>query len=183
MFVACSAIDWIQAAAVVCGVWIGYRGLLTWREQLRGNVRHDSALSLLERAYLVRDALQSIRRACTFAGPLVGCDLDEARAACERFNEEVSEPRTALDVARVRAEAVFGVEQVGTLLRPLHKISGKIRVGVDHEILRRSKSEASHPPRVEGICWVSDDPDRDEWTAGILAALRPLEEWARSELR
>jgi hypothetical protein len=174
--------DWIQAAAVAVGVVIAALGLVTWRKQLRGTRAEETALGLLEAALRARDAFQDARHAVTFGGPISGSDYGSALAAAQSVDESLRNATRGLDVARVRAEAVFG-PSARRVADDVYAVGGRLRATVWRTLLARAKDAQPVAPATEDFAaWTSDDPDKDEGTRAILAAIEPVEAWARRVL-
>ena len=53
------------------GVYVAFRGLSTWRRQLKGNYEYELTKKLLKSLYTARDVIKSIRSPMVFAGESV----------------------------------------------------------------------------------------------------------------
>ncbi len=51
----------VTAIAAVCGVWIAWKGLQTWREQLKGTTEYQLAKEILRAVYDVQETYRFIR--------------------------------------------------------------------------------------------------------------------------
>ncbi len=123
-------LDVVQTVAVSAGAaltaFFAWRGIDTWRRQLKGRAEYEAARAALRCAYRVRDALSMVRSplmtageeaaACAEVDP-AGAELDpstshaQARRQAAAYQvrwRAVASALSDLDVARVEAEALWG---------------------------------------------------------------------------
>jgi len=53
--------NWITAIAAICAVFIAWRGLATWRKELKGKSEYETAKQVLKAVYKVREAFIIVR--------------------------------------------------------------------------------------------------------------------------
>jgi hypothetical protein len=120
----------IQAVAVSAGAaltaFFAWRGVDTWRRQLKGRAEYEAARAALRSAYRVRDALSIVRSPFMTSGEqaAAGAEVDPQLSELDPSSSETQARRQAagyqvrwravasalsdLDVARVEAEALWG---------------------------------------------------------------------------
>lgn len=100
----------VQAAAVCGGVWIAWKGLQTWRAQLKGTTEYELARNLLRSVYKTKEAINHLRAPFRFIRPSAspaeqqGARIKDWEARAKVFVDAFEELR----MYRLEAEVVFG---------------------------------------------------------------------------
>lgn len=139
----------LQAVGLLVGVGVAWRGLQTWRDQMRGQAEHAAACALLRCTLRLRDILLAVR------DPLIGpqeiraglidagiapeevdaralhAGVEGRRAAYEHRWKEAVQAQTDLGIATVEAEVLLGPdarERVSALGSLAQRLRGAISV-------------------------------------------------------
>ncbi|MBI4302432.1 MAG: hypothetical protein HY664_07490 [Chloroflexi bacterium] len=118
----------LGASAIIVAV-VGFKGLRSWRAQLKGNAEYEVARRLIRSALAVRDTIYNYRGFLTYSGE----SIDRKRSTSEAEPEaivldeefahrnrliEVQRARSDLHQAALEAEALWG-KPVNKALGPL----------------------------------------------------------------
>jgi hypothetical protein len=196
----------ISALAAVAVVLIAYKGLSTWKEQLKGNVEFEIGRKLLRSLYRVRDAVGYVRNPFASASE-IGAALKEAGFEVSFRDEDYHwksqqalymmrwkmalDAFTELDLASFEAEVLWGkdiTEKLERLRRLLHKLNITIVT-----YIRDLQTPRRHDPSEEEIM-ESDDIlyakggateegySRSKYTAEFSDAINQIEDFIRPRL-
>lgn len=192
--------DMSTGGAACIGVYVAYRGLESWRRQLRGNTEYDLAKRALTHVYQLRDAFEHVRfplmsyQEMPIDPAKPGEDLSReerefrgfARAYEERWNKVV-EASVRLEATLFEVEVLWGQSAKDAFTR-LFELRGELLGAVDSELrvrnpkvpagLRRAAEEGIGRRRqvLYGTIGRSEDPFRDDVAACIKvveSVLRP----------
>ena len=118
--------------ATLFGIYIGYRGLVTWWDQLRGKADFELARRIMERTYRLRNAVRQARSIWGFIP-----DEDLGLPVHERMLKDysrrwqsVNEVGAELDAAVIEAEALWGATFLDDIL-PLRKAISNLLVNIE----------------------------------------------------
>lgn len=113
--------DAATGAAAIIAVWVAWKGLTTWRRQLKGQADFEVARGLVRATYILRDAFWSCRAPLLMAGEfpdgwaLHGHQSNEERAQGHAFLyrnrwKDVGDALRTFDSAALEAEAMWGAD-------------------------------------------------------------------------
>ena len=198
--------DIIVAIVSIAGLIIAFRGLRTWRKQLKGNTEYNLARRLLRAAFRTRDALSIVRNfhmpAAEIAQAMNSVDqadendgskatkLDVHALVYNQRWRAVTEALSDLDVERLESETIWGPAVV-VALKPLHDSVSKLRAAIDRFLRHNTREREGRCPAlteetIEELDRViyqrSTDPAEDSFTAEVHAAIGTLEEFVKPKL-
>jgi hypothetical protein len=174
--------------AAIIGVWIAWRGLKSWRDQLTGRTEYELARRLLRAVYRVRDGIRSVRNhgivpaEVAVASAEAGIEHDNSRIdfsneqICAVYNrrwQHLASVLSDLDVEALEAEVLWEQKAVERL-RPLRQCVSKLRTNL-YLYLRglqnpTQRATAQRSEQIDKIIYeFSEDPNEDEFTAGVSA--------------
>ena len=180
--------------AALAGVVIAWRGLNTWRRELRGQEDYALARRILRAALEVRDVIKSARFA--------GYTAEEQKAAIEAIRAESKEPdfdgieeevfwrrqgavrsaMSALEAEATEGEALWGIGTVAS--RPLADCAGELEGAINRFVRYGKRPRPGDDPRffedAAAIVWNLKTPD--EFGARLGEALQTLEGAIRPRL-
>ena len=76
----------VYIAVAVFGVVIAWRGLSTWRTQLKGNVEHEAARRLYKAVLKLRDAMSHVRNPAIWPAEMVEAETKYPEARKDTTN-------------------------------------------------------------------------------------------------
>ncbi|WP_342069048.1 hypothetical protein [Yoonia algicola] len=139
-----------MAIAVAFGVYVAWRQLHSWRDELLLRKQADVAEELLASALTVSDELKSLR------SPFDSIPKDEVgnkgflyRQRYERFIDK-AEIFVRLRSAQVRAEALLDIKEISQAVDTLFKVRQRCLIALDMLFDRAERGESSY----------EDDDDR-----------------------
>ncbi len=71
-------------AAAIIAIYVGIKGLGTWRRQLRGNTEYTLAKNVLTAIYELREAISSVRFWISFHSPGLDLPEDQGKSMSEK---------------------------------------------------------------------------------------------------
>ena len=114
-----SVLAWLQGireivivAATIFGIYAGYRGLLTWWDQLRGKADFELARRILERTYQLRNVIRQVRNPFGFLTQ-EEVQIPRHEQLRQKFTTmwgEVNEALAELQTAALESEVLWGQE-------------------------------------------------------------------------
>lgn len=134
--------DIAVSGAAVIGAVVAWKGLGTWRQQLKGANEYELARRILKCTYHLRDAIAAARSPVMFGGEMpkppsaeaTRMGIDEVhfygknRAYEERWRN-VQEKRSALRAELLEAEALWGAK-LKPLFQPLFTLQHELWVAI-----------------------------------------------------
>ncbi len=129
-----------MAVVVGLGVWIAYKQLHSWKDQVAYQKRSEAAENLLSKAIYVSDEIRALRSPYDQI-PVDKVD-DKTFALERRYNRfvEKNDLFENLREAQVKAEAVLGNDEVGKKIDVLFQVRNEVLTAIDMLI-----SEAQSP--------------------------------------
>ena len=195
--------DLIVALAAVVGAAIAWRGLQTWKRQLKGGVEYDLARRLMRCTYLYRDALIALRHPAMFGWEMpsppddVRAEMshDEirhfgtARAYQSRW-EKVTAARTALDTELIEAEVLWGDGVKGvyeSMFALQHELFGVVlmylRATDPKENAHTKESLLDALAKKRDIMYDLSGVQPDEFSKDLSSAVGKVEEFVKPHLQ
>jgi hypothetical protein len=135
-------VSWLEVVKNIAPVigatiasFVAVRGLNTWREQLRGKVKHDAATTLLGAVFHLREAINNVRNPYMSAAEIsvsmqeLGVDAqygDEdwnrksSGAVYQKRWSSIVDSMANLNVDAIEAEVIWG-DDIKTILSPIRK--------------------------------------------------------------
>jgi len=151
-----------QGAGALVLAWVGWRGLSSWRKQLRGTRSQALAEETLSLVYRVRDAIDDIRQPWAFTGEMnkverVTDESDQSFEGRKQYGvveiryQRHAESVAQLEAIRYRVSAVFGKEPadaVEEVLIILRRVRNEAANAVRHKQLVQQQSALldQYPP-------------------------------------
>jgi hypothetical protein len=196
--------DLVIALAAAVGAGVGVLGLKAWRRQLKGNTEYELARRLLRAVYRVRNALQNVRNPFISSGEIVQA-LKDAGKAPEEIKRDlakaevdgavyaarwkpVADAISELQVEALEAEVIWDAT-VSDTLKPLYKCVSELNVSL-WQFLRDTQGgyRRGLPPeqieKIEKVVYFeSSDPEKDNFTRGLQAAVGLVEKLAKPKLK
>lgn len=118
--------DLLVSGAAIAGVVVAFKGLSTWRRQLKGKTEHDLSRRLLVTVFKYRDAIRGVRNPAMFSNEIPqppdekskNMNQDQIRfyGIAEAYQarwDKVQDERVSLYADLLEAEAIWGVELKG----------------------------------------------------------------------
>ena len=133
----------IVAVGAIVAVVIAYRGLQTWRDQVRGKSEHDCARAFLASILHFQEAIRATR----FPGMYIDPESPEEGEAqgfqdrVRRLDEVMSEMRHS----GIEADVLWGSEKVKAMLAPLIECYGELTTSIREYC--RARSDADYARR------------------------------------
>lgn len=160
------------AVAALVGVTIAYRGLETWKRQLRGAAHFDSCRKFLLAVYRLRDEFASIR------SPLRQITMKPDETHQTAYNRDLLERHERLaSLMRECEVAAYDVEaMVGTVVRDwlkdLRRPVIKIAIAIESYIKRSGHQDQEE---MLGVLHETHRPRSEEFTSQIKKAIDAVE--------
>lgn len=143
------------AVAALIGVGIAWKGLRSWRDEVRGRAKYDVARRVLRAVYEVRNGIAFVRSPFIRKGEAgterSDDDGERTRADRERRDsrwQTVTRPMADLQVALLDAEVLFGsafAEAFKELYQLVHELGlniGYLAEGLANPEIARARGEA-----------------------------------------
>lgn len=121
----------VSTLAILFGAFLAYRGVDSWRRQLRGSTEYQLGLKILQSVYKIRNEIESTRNRYSLSSECDGRskkENEDARESSLRDQEYVYTQRLKTLIAKERelynvefeTAAAFG-PKINDKLEPLHK--------------------------------------------------------------
>jgi hypothetical protein len=192
----------ISAIAAVMVAFIAWKGLNTWKEQLRGNAEYENGRKLLSAVYKIRNTVDQVRNPFASAGEIgsalkaAGYDVkfrdddyhwkSQQALYLLRWNK-VLEAITELDLAALEAEVFWGkdiTEKLDILRRLLHKLIITINAYIKElEHPRRRDITEEEIMETNGILYALEKSANEGYSADFSEAIKQIEDFIRERLR
>ena len=149
--------DIILSLAAIVAVFVGLRGLGTWRRQLRGNTEYQLAKSMLVSVYELREAIASVRFPLMQYSREPDLPQEELKELSQREREwhvlaqayqrrwePVPTAKAKLDANVLEAEAVWGPE-IRAKFSQLNPLIVKLHCAIQDHLEARNPNEGPGP--------------------------------------
>jgi hypothetical protein len=190
----------VIAAAAVAAAVIAWRGLKTWRDELRGRTEYDLARRVMHAVYRVREAIRFVRSPHMLSGEYEGrpgrnpdaitSDSADVRYAYQARWGKVSEAMVELDAVSLECEVLWG-SSLSQARAELAKCLAELQVNVMKHLrasdnagltfLSRKPMTAEELKANDAIIW--EISDQDAFGDRVQAAVALFEDRMRLRLR
>ena len=194
--------DVVLGGAAIVGAVVAWRGLKTWKRQLKGGVEYELARRLLRCTYKYRDALSWVRHPMMLASEMP-LPPEENRA---RMNQEeirhygsgagyqarwngVTTARNNLQAEILEAEVLWGASARATfapLYKLQHELFGAIYLylrSMDPKLSEQSRHSLSESlAKKRDIVFDLSGPEPDEFVVDLNSAVNKIEEFVKPHL-
>lgn len=193
--------DSVVIAASGTGIYVAFKGLSTWKRQIRGQSEYALAKEILINTYKLRDALIDVRNPLMVSyegGPLTAEKMAESDALKAHHNqvskgyqsrwEKVTQSKTSLSVNLTESEAMWGgdVKKLAMRLFDLERfLYSNIRQYlrfIDPEASEKSKElyKAKYSLIHETI--YDDLSETDTYNLRLKESILPLEKYLKKKM-
>ncbi len=185
----------------IIGVYIATRGLQTWRHQLHGNTEYELARRLLRATFRVRDKIRMVRNPYMSSSEISQAveneypnepdrKEDHADSTTAVYNSRWNQLREALsdlNVECVESEVIWG-DHVPSRLKPLHAAIIELHVAIIRHLRqfgrRPEEISSEEQEKIDRMVYeISEDPDKDAFTARIQSAVNEVQEFLKPKLK
>lgn len=179
-------------AAAITAIYVGIKGLGTWRRQLRGNTEYTLAKNILTSMYELREAISGVRNPFMMYSSepdLPQEELDElsqkekewlalAQAYQKRL-EPIPAARAKLKANLLEAEAVWGHDLVAKI-NPLFRLIKELWLAIQEHLEARTPTIPYESPGSDIIkkrhaILYEGDPEKDDFKNQLEDAIRKVE--------
>ncbi len=188
--------DSILTISVAFGAFVAFRGLQTWRKQLKGNAEYEQARRLLRSVYAYRNAIEVVRNPFTPSseyGPGRPQNPEENRNAIVKVYENrwksITGASTELEVELIGAEVLWGSE-VANLVKQLYHFRGLLYAAINAHLrdLKRPNKNSQEELKIEGmlpaeILYSLYDPEKDPFLRKMNALFNQIEDKLKQYLK
>lgn len=193
-----SVSDAVVALAAAIGALAAWRGLKTWKDQIKWQINHDLARRVLLATYRYRDSIWDVRRrnftksemtSERILPPYQWLTSDGTRLAMERRLTSVANARLELSSVLVEAEVLWGaslkapfskmLEEERRLSRAVWLFLQSIEDGLEKD------GRASAAKRVKedgGFHFEANDPDADSFRKNFNSLVGSVEKSLREKM-
>lgn len=186
----------ITPIAAVC---IGYKGLDTWRKQLKGNTEYTLAKSALTCLYELRACIGVARNSFGFSSEpnLPQEQLEKmnhqlrnwhaARQTYEKRWEPVSAAMSKLEVLLFEIEAVWGHEKVAEF-KKLRAVVFELRWAMEDDLenrnpeLNRQELDRDEQNKIRRVLYRGSPKNRDEYNEKLEEAISKVETFLKPHI-
>lgn len=195
--------DVLLGGAGVVGAVVAWRGLETWKRQLKGGVEYDLARRVLRCTYKYRAALEAVRNPLMLVSEMqpppeeqrVRMNQDEIRhygskAGYQARWDAVSEALNNLETEILEAEVLWGAPS-RTVFEPLFKLQHELS-GAIYLYLRSTDPRQADDARKglldslagkRDIVFDLSGPEPDEFANDVGKAVRKVEDYVKPHLQ
>lgn len=197
--------DIAVGGAAVIGAVVAWKGLGTWRQQLKGANEYELARRILKCTYHLRDAIAAARSPVMFGGEMPKPPSEEsARMGAEQIRfygttrayeerwRNVQERRSALQAELLEAEALWGAK-LKPLFQPLFTLQHELWVAIHLYIQSinpdspagnsHAFSKLLHEKHGDVMYDLSEGEDKpDRFAKAVQLAINSIEEELRKHL-
>jgi len=193
----------VVAVAAAATAFFAWRGVNTWRRQLKGHAEYELARTALRAAYQVRDAFSMVRSPFMSSGEQAAAlaevdpeakDLDpssddaRARALAAGYQvrwRTVASALSDLDLARVESEAMWGVEAAACFAE-LRRCAAELNAALTMYLRRERETYRVAPPTdfdEQQFRTVYGGGESDEFWERVKSAVGAVEAFFRPKLK
>jgi hypothetical protein len=198
------ASDVTVALASFGAVCIAWRGLDTWRRQLKGQTEYDLARRVLVSLFKFRDAIYAVRHPAMWVSESPTMPDDNKKSLTreevlhagrmgeyEKRWERLNEPRSSLYADLIEAEAIWGPE-LKKLFDPIYGLQSELRVNlemhlelVDPNTPQEDKDAIAEiePKKRRRMIYDRLSTDHDDFRRQFEDAVKQIEEYLRPKLK
>lgn len=128
--------DFLQFIIAGVGIWIAWRGLSTWREQIEGGIKHETSRRLHRSVLKLRDAIGHVRNPAIWPEESMKAEVKYPQADKSTVSavyylrwEKVIEALSELEVEQLEAEVLWGKDVV-VRLKPIRSCVAKLNLSL-----------------------------------------------------
>lgn len=195
--------DVVVACAAVAATITAWRGLTTWRDQLRGTVEYELARRVLKGVYYVRDAVARVRDPFMFAAEMPEPPVEKMASMSReqsRFHgiseayqarwKQVIEARRNLDADLLEAEVVWG-RDLKTRVDAVRKLEHELFIAVRHHLQLQNPDERIETReavekisrKLRDVLYEGGDGETDPFADDYSGSVAEVENYLRPHLR
>ena len=176
----------VTIAALVAAI-VAAIGLTTWRQQFKGKAERDLARRMLHATYKTRDAIQSARQQAMGALRQAEDKKSPHETQKQVFNahwKNIIQDLSNLSLETIEAEVLWGPE-ITKLSHHLKETAGNWLISarnfLEYEAPDSQAADASDFQEVTEavLCWQSDNPEYDVFTARIEQDVKEIETFVK----